>query len=175
MAYLVRLLEMYICGAVPSSICLILLYRLPNANLWKILCFVALILTIAANIWFWYDFIMHTKDNNKEYYTVNIIALIGYMISAAALYKFTNPQIFSFGYAGVRAFEMFGLSTKVSAAVTFAIMAVFMFLTKKFAVRFFGIRVSLDEVNNLVMSEIEDESINMYEINKIREKLKKKD
>ena len=171
LAYIIRILEMYICSSVPSALSVWILYKATNQTIWYILCFLALFICIAANMWFWYDYIMHTNDDDVAFYSVNSIALIAFMAGSVVLYKYTNAQIFSAVYAGMRAFEVFGMRTTYSVAIGFGVLAVFMVLTKMFAVRLFGLQVSGEDFNSLIMEEIEDESITLHNIKKKKEDL----
>jgi hypothetical protein len=180
--YIIRTLEMYVCSAVPSAISLWIIYKVPNFTLWNILCIISFIICLAANIWLWYDYIMHTGNDNIAFYSVNSIAFIAFMTGAVVLYKFANAQLFSIAYSGMRLFEnlkihniQISLHTTQSVAVSFGILALFMVLTKLFAVRLFGMRVSGEDLNALMMEETEDETMTLYNIRKKREQMQDKE
>lgn len=175
MAYIIRILEMYICSAVPSALCVWILYKATNQIVWYIICFIALLVCIAANIWFWYDYIMHTNNDDAAFYSVNIVAFIAFMAGSVCLYKYTNAQLFSIIYAGMRSFEVFGMRTVHSVTLSFGILAVFMVLTKIFAVKLFGLQVSGEDFNALIMEEVEDESMTLYNIRKKKEQMTEED
>lgn len=171
MVYVIRTLEMYLCSAIPSSIILWILTKATNSVVWDIICFFALIVCMLLNYGCWYLFIMNTHDDTKEFYKVNTVSMLLFITGAFVLHAFVNPAIFSAVYASMRAFEMFGASTILSVVISSLILILWMIIAKTFTVRIFGLRLTTEEVNRLVMMETEDESMILQNIKHEKDEL----
>lgn len=126
MIYIIRFLQIFICSVVPSAISTYIIIRQPSVPLWNALCVVSFVIFLAFNVVFNGRIYRIVRGVTSEYFKINIIVYVVYIIFTIVVYNFTDATVFSVLCSCLRGFEPLVEKTRYTVALSHIIAVLFM-------------------------------------------------
>lgn len=149
MIYLVRFLEILLCGVIPSAGATYVIRREPNVLLWAVLCVLAFVIFVGVNAYFSVWLLRFVKGDKKEYLRINLVSYAVYILFTIVAYNFTDAIVFSFVCANMRGFENLLRKTRYTVAFSHFIavisILVIPYFVRKYDERMERIRAAHEE------------------------------
>lgn len=103
--YIIRFLQITLCGVIPSAISVFIINRVPNFIIWYILCGVSFIIFLLVNLHFNKIIYAVAEYDVFEYIKINGIAYGAYTAMSVIIYMLSDPMLYSMTMANLRALE----------------------------------------------------------------------
>lgn len=134
MLFGIRIVENFTASFIPSLLGLIIVYINPSGRIMAAMKFVSFIAFCVVNWFFWMRYAKQ-RTRRYEFYIMNGLTYLIYAGISVAIFllPFTGKLIYSVFFSNLRAFEIFGLSTKRSLMYTHIVMLGMMIICEIFS------------------------------------------